>query len=216
MYAYAIIFFVVICTGVVYFAATTYENFDSTIPESGQSEPIQNEKPKLTCIVSSENGDTYCVRDTNKQVQAAALLSRIAAKGQLLIDSILKKYPDDPIGKQLQENFDATAIKEVMPNSAYTAFTQNKGETIEFCLTQKKDQEDVEGLIPEHTLMFVFLHEISHLANKSIGHGPEFWAIFRKILVFAREFKIHEPLDYKLKNKEYCGTKISDNPYFDM
>ena len=64
--------------------------------------------------------------------------------------------------------------------------------------------------------MFVALHELSHIATKSIGHTTEFWNNFKFILKEAVKIKIYEPVNYKKKPKNYCGMKITDNPYYDM
>ena len=70
-------------------------------------------------------------------------------------------------------------------------------------------------MIDEHTLMFVAIHELSHVMTKSIGHKTEFWENFKFLLGCAKESGIHEPEDYKKKPQEYCSMNISDNPYFD-
>ena len=73
-----------------------------------------------------------------------------------------------------------------------------------------------ENLIDESTLMFVAIHELSHVMTKSIGHNSEFWENFKFLLENAKEFGIHQPVDYKEKPREYCGMKIHDNPYYDL
>ena len=70
-------------------------------------------------------------------------------------------------------------------------------------------------MIDEHTLMFVALHELSHIATKSIGHKTEFWDNFKFLLQNAKESGVHVPEDYKKKPIEYCGMEIKDNPYYD-
>ena len=63
--------------------------------------------------------------------------------------------------------------------------------------------------------MFVTLHELSHIATKSIGHKSEFWDNFKFLLQEAKVAGIHDPVDYKKAPQEYCGMKIHDNPYYD-
>ena len=70
-------------------------------------------------------------------------------------------------------------------------------------------------MIDEHTLMLVAIHELSHIATKSIGHKTEFWDNFKFLLENAKEAGIHTPKDYKKKPVEYCGMDIKDNPYYD-
>ena len=45
--------------------------------------------------------------------------------------------------------------------------------------------------------MFVTLHELSHIATKTIGHKSEFWENFKFLLQQAKEAGIHNPVDYK-------------------
>jgi predicted metal-dependent hydrolase len=66
------------------------------------------------------------------------------------------------------------------------------------------------------TLTFVGIHEIAHIMTKSVGHKDEFWNNFKFLLENAKEGGIYEPVDYKLKPREYCGMNITDNPYFDL
>jgi predicted metal-dependent hydrolase len=63
--------------------------------------------------------------------------------------------------------------------------------------------------------MFVAIHELSHIATKSIGHKTEFWDNFKFLLENAKQAGIHSPTDYKKKPVEYCGMDIKDNPYYD-
>ena len=78
-----------------------------------------------------------------------------------------------------------------------------------------KDKKDLNQLIEPNTLMFVAIHEMSHLASKTIGHNDEFWTNFKFLLTEAVSIQIYTPIDYKKDNKEYCGMQIKDNPFFD-
>ena len=70
-------------------------------------------------------------------------------------------------------------------------------------------------MIDENTLTFVALHEMSHLATKSIGHKDEFWENFKFLIEQANKINIYTPVDYEKQKAEYCGMTIKDNPYFD-
>ena len=103
---------------------------------------------------------------------------------------------------------------ETLPTSEFTAYSENKGEKIAFCLNKEKHNN--EELIDERTLTFVAIHELAHVASKSIGHKSEFWENFKFLLENAKEAGIHEPVDYSKKPQEYCGMQIHDNPYYDL
>jgi predicted metal-dependent hydrolase len=102
---------------------------------------------------------------------------------------------------------------ETLPTSKFTAYSENKGEKIAFCLNKEKQENEV--LIDESTLTFVAIHELSHVMTKSIGHKSDFWENFKFLLEQAKEANIHNPVDYKAAPREYCGMKIHDNPYYD-
>ena len=82
-----------------------------------------------------------------------------------------------------------------------------------FCLNNKKNGNK---LIDMNTLMYVALHEISHIATKSVGHTDEFWQNFKFFIEQAAVINIYKPIDYKKTPAQYCGMDITDNPYFDI
>ena len=169
---------------------------------------------ELKCIISGKNGNTFCVRERNKIQEAADLLARVTDKATQLVNLLNTKYPDKDSVKRLVDGYNPNTIKETLPNSKHTAYTENKKQ-MSFCLNVKKNDENGE-LIDEHTLMFVTLHEMAHISCKSIGHKSEFWENFRFLLEEAKIAGIHEPVDYSKEPKEYCSQKINDNPYFEL
>ena len=168
---------------------------------------------QLKCIVSTVDGNKYCVREREKVKQAADLLAKMTEKCKELVAYVGKKYPEQENVKRLVDGFNPKKIMETLPTSSYTAYSENKGEKLAFCLNKKK--EDNNNLIDESTLLFVAIHELSHIMTKSIGHKSEFWANFKFLLENAKEAGIHTPVDYKKSPQEYCGMKIHDNPYYD-
>ncbi len=168
---------------------------------------------QLKCIVSDEDGNKYCVRERSKIDDAADLLAKTTQKCKDLVKYMENKYPEMESVKRLVEGFNPKSIMETLPTSKFTAYSENKGEKIAFCLN--KDKHDNENLIDESTLTFVAIHELSHVMTKSIGHKSEFWQNFKFLLENAKEAGIHQPVDYKQQPKEYCGMKIHDNPYYD-
>lgn len=168
---------------------------------------------QLKCIVSHVDGNKYCVRERNKLQAAADLLATITEKCKKLVEYVGQKYADQPNVKRLVAGYNPHKVSETLPTSAYTAYSENKGEKLAFCLNKSKTEN--ENLIDENTLMFVAIHELSHIATQSIGHKSEFWENFKFLLEKAKESGIHNPVDYKKEPKEYCGMKIHDSPYFD-
>jgi len=168
---------------------------------------------QLKCIVSTVDGNKYCVRDRSKLKESADLLANVTAKCKQLVNYMKEKYPDNATVKRLVTGYNPQKIMETLPTSKHTAYSENKGEKIAFCLNPTKEDED--NLIDEHTLMFVAIHELSHVCTKSVGHKDEFWKNFKILLNNAKDAGIHYPKDYKRKPTNYCGMTIHDNPYYD-
>jgi hypothetical protein len=167
----------------------------------------------LKCIISNVDGNTYCVRERAKLELASDLLARVTQKCKDLVNYVYKKYPDDEDVQRLKKNFNPTKISETLPTSEHTAYSENKGEKIAFCLNTTKEGNK---LIDLNTLTFVAIHELSHVMTKTEGHKQVFWQNFKFLLENAKEANIYQPVDYKKKPKEYCGMKITDNPYYDL
>ena len=173
---------------------------------------LDSDSFQLKCVVSTVDGNKYCVRERANLKKAADLLAKVTDKCKYLVKYVSEKYPEKDGVQRLVNGYNPQKVMETLPTSQYTAYSENKGEKIAFCLSPKKG--DTDNLIDEHTLTFVAIHELSHVMTKSIGHKTEFWDNFKFLLGCAKEKGIHEPEDYKKKPKEYCSMKISDNPYF--
>ena len=111
------------------------------------------------------------------------------------------------------QKFNPTKISETLPTSEYTAYSENKGEKLAFCLDKRKNGTT---LIDINTLTFVAIHELAHIMTKTEGHKQEFWENFKFLLEQAKAANIYQPVDYKKNNEPYCGMDITDNPYYDL
>ena len=167
----------------------------------------------LKCIISDVDGKKYCVRERRKLEMAADMLAQTTGNMQKLVDHCYEKFPDRSNVQRLKDGFNPKTIQETLPTSEYTAYSENKGEKIAFCLDRKKGGKG--GLIDPNTLMFVAIHELAHVASESIGHTDEFWKNFKFLLIEAEKISIYKPIDYKSEPEEYCGMDITDNPYYD-
>ena len=169
---------------------------------------------QLKCIISNKDNNTYCVRERNKINEAADLLAETTINMKKLVKHLKEKYPERENVKRLSSKFNPTKIKETLPTSEYTAYSENKGEKLAFCLNKEKNGSG--KLIDINTLTFVALHELSHIATKSIGHTTEFWNNFKFILKEAVKKNLYNPINYKENPTSYCSMKITDNPYYDL
>ena len=167
----------------------------------------------LKCIISSKDGNRYCVRERLKLELAADLLASVTGKCKDMVKYMNEKHPDDDRTKRLVSGFNPKKINETLPTSELTAYSENKGEKLAFCLNTTKDGDK---LIDINTLTFVALHELSHIMTVSIGHKQEFWENFKFLLQNAKDAGIYIPVDYKKKPQQYCSMTINDNPYYDL
>ena len=173
----------------------------------------ESELFSLKCVISTVDGNKYCVRDRAQVNEAADLLAQATKKCKELVGYVGKKYPDDPDVKRLLEGFNPQKISETLPTSELTAYSENKGEKLAFCLSKSKNSVT---LIDINTLTFVALHELSHIMTKSVGHKQDFWQNFKFLLENAKAANIYQPVDYKKNPQGYCGMTITDNPYYDL
>ena len=193
------IFNIVIIIFIIIVASKLYFNSDSF---------------NLRCIISDVNGNKYCVRDRNKLELAADRLAHVNNNLNKLVNHLSKKYPEKENVQRLVNGYNPKKIYETLPTSEFTAYSENKGEKLAFCLDTEKNSKG--RLIDMNTLMYVALHEVSHIATKSIGHNDEFWNNFKFMITEAKEINIYNPVDYKKEPARYCGMNISDNPYYDV
>lgn len=167
----------------------------------------------LKCIIASKDGNRYCVREREKLHSAANLLASVTEKMKQMVKYMKEKHPSDPRTIRLAEGFNPQKISETLPTSELTAYSENKGEKLAFCLNKTKYEDN---LIDLNTLTFVALHELSHIMTESVGHKQDFWQNFKFLLENAKDAGIYNPVDYKKNPREYCGLKINDNPYYDL
>lgn len=175
----------------------------------------ESEHYNLKCIISDVDGERYCVRERSKLKLAADLLAQTTDKCKKLVLYVGDKYPDDENVLRLVEKFNPKVISETLPTSEYTAYSENKGEKVAFCLNKKKDGSD-DTLIDLNTLTFVAIHELSHVMTEQEGHTLVFWQNFKFLLENAVDAGLYDPVDYKKKPKEYCSMMITDSPLYNL
>ena len=161
----------------------------------------------LTCMTSPLDNETYCVRQRDNTEQAIQLLSKMNMKLKELVLYVKKKYPDNDAVKRLVERYNPKRVIEISPLSQHTAYSENKGEKLAFCFNKKRN---IHSEMTElNTLVFVGIHELSHIASITQGHGDEFWDNFKFLLenthqkTIAVEAKIYKPENYNKNNVDY-------------
>uniref|UniRef100_A0A6C0BXC5 WLM domain-containing protein n=1 Tax=viral metagenome TaxID=1070528 RepID=A0A6C0BXC5_9ZZZZ len=172
-----------------------------------------SEYSQLKCIISNVDGNKYCVRERDKLELAADRLATVNTRMKKVVEHCGGSYKNQDNVKRLVKGYNPKKIYETLPTSKYTAYSENKGEKLAFCL----DTEKTKGtLIDMNTLTFVALHGLAHVATLSVGHTEEFWNNFKFLLQEAKKIGIYDPVNYKKEPARYCGMNIDDNPYYEL
>lgn len=190
--------------------------------------------------VKARNGNRYLVRNLSDKQQAADTLGEMSDRFSKLVNYVdthdklkmwsvyvdknpgmykqeseikektkqkaYKKFCDDI--KRLVKNYNPNVLSENTPDSKFTSYSENKGQKIVFCMREKSNNK----LVDLNTMMFVGLHELSHLMTRTVGHDDEFWSNFKIILRIAIRLGIYKCQDFEKESKAYCGTRITDSP----
>ena len=166
-------------------------------------------QPKNIIKKTSKNDNIeYLVSDLENSQEAAEKLSSINTKLIKLIDSLDINERNGI--KRLKNRYNPYKLVETEENSKYTSYSLNKGEKIALCIRKKGDNTIFEN---ENTVIFVAIHELSHIMTKSVGHEKEFWENMAFLLEKATELDIYDPVDYNENNTDYCGMEITTTPY---
>jgi len=162
---------------------------------------------------STVDGREYRVRDLPDKQEAANLLANLRLSLGKLMDSLSQSYPNKPQVQRLVQNFraDPDRFLESTPDAEHTSYSVNKGESVHFCLRQR---DGTENLVNQDVMMFVALHEMSHMITKTIGHDPEFWNNFGWLIKEAEQRNLYKPVDFKNHPVAYCGVSITDSPSY--
>ena len=174
---------------------------------------MKDSKYPVALTKSNVDGEMYLVRNLPDKQDAADRLARVRGRLLKLREYLKKKYYDKKFVKQMIDNFDCSAqrFSESTPDAQYTSYSVNKGEQIFMCLRQRDTQE---RLVQENIIVFVALHEMSHVGTSSIGHTPEFWNHFAWLLQQAEATGVYEYTNFAAHPVEYCGVHITDSPKY--
>jgi predicted transcriptional regulator len=170
-------------------------------------------KYEMAYVESTVDNKKYLVRNMKDKEEAANRMAKIRSKLLRLMKHLEQTYKDRPFVKQIVKNFDANPERftESTPDASYTSYSVNKGEKIFMCLRQRDEEEN---LVDDNILVFVALHEMSHIGTSSIGHTKEFWNHFAWLLEKAEKLDIYTYQDFAAHPVEYCGVFITDSPKY--
>jgi len=161
----------------------------------------------LIKVKSNIDNEEYTVQLKDDAREAADLIAIIKNKLKTLLEHLEKTYgSSDSRVEMLKDNYRPDKVSEGVDTPGYTSYSINKGEQIVLCLRDKDKLMDI------NTMTFVVLHEFAHLGTESIGHTEEFWTNFKWILEESINIGIYTRQDFKNKNVDYCGIKITSTP----
>ena len=184
-------------------------------------------------LVSIQVGGTsYRVQeDLENPHSAAELMDRLSKMASNIIHHVKHTYIVDPKGikkirpefvqrvrtgiRNLEKNFKPKNLIENLPDhfDKDTSYVVDKGEVFAICLRDVHNNNSLT--IDMNEMVFVLVHEMSHLFTTSYGHEFEFWANFRFLLNEVVNMGLHVPVNYKMQKKPYCGNHISYSPLYD-
>jgi len=155
----------------------------------------------------------YTVRDPTdtKTVENLKHLSKITTD----LFSIIQDNPKYASHKGLRRIVDRfkcpdgiCRIQELSyENYGHVAYSEDKGGLIGMCMIHEGKHVD------ENTMVFVYLHELSHIMSQKYGHDKEFWNNFQFLLEIAINHRLYTYEPYHKLNVTYCGHPIEFTPY---
>ena len=161
----------------------------------------------LSLIESSIDNQKYLVRNLKDNKEAANKLAQLSQSLSSLVDAVKSNKKKDGVDR-LVDNFNPQNITENIPGSMYVAYSVNKGEELSICLREK----DTEKFMDQNTIIFVAIHELSHIMSVDTGHTKEFWDNMKFLLEEASKIGVYSPVDYANNPVKYCGIDITDSP----
>lgn len=162
------------------------------------------EKSAKIDVVSTVNNKKYAVIQTGDYVAAADMLASLEDKAREFIAAAAEKYHNDKTIKRIQKYWTGT-ISEI-PQSDTIAYALEKRDLF-MCV------RDNAGNIQQlDDLLFVLLHELSHVMNSTYGHDASFWKQFKKTLEMANKLGYLPYKNYDDYSVQVCGKTINSNP----
>ena len=164
----------------------------------------------LVKIKSPVDNDYYWVIDKNDKLKAANTLANIKINMKKLVSYLQQNQNEFPENmsyiKDLIKRTKTINIMETPQDEKYTSYTVNKGERVNMCIRSKI----IENIHDMNTLMYVAIHEFSHVACPEYGHTPLFKKIFKFLLERSIEINIYKAVDYRVNQQSYCGMIINE------
>ena len=170
---------------------------------------IYNKNKNVTVLKSTNDNRKYRLLDLPGKEKCMEILVQLN-KNVIQLLSYVKNEEMEGI-QDLLDNYRPDSLCENLENRSLQAYSLNKGE--EICLCLREPENELEIIDDMNTLMFVLVHELSHLMTDDIGHTNKFWNNMAYLLKKASEINLYTPINYSVTPVMYCGVKIDETPY---
>ena len=167
----------------------------------------------MTFVKSTIDNKYYMIRNLPDKMTAVNLLATLRNNVLRLKQELenkkhteYKEYKD--YINQLSNRINDVTISENNNKDETTAYSVNKGEELVLCLRSKQNLNQFHDI---NTLMYVVLHEISHIACPEYNHTPLFKKIFAFFTEISIKLNIYSKTNYNANPVEYCGITITDS-----
>lgn len=170
--------------------------------------------PDMTYVKSDIDNNYYLVRNEPDKEKAANTLASIRTDIISLSDNLYSNKDKDENKEYkeyittLHDKIKDIILTESTQDSEYTSYSINKGEQIVFCLRVKNELSELHD---KNLVMYVVLHEISHVACPEYGHGPLFQKIFAFLTKNAINIQLYQKIDFDKNPQLYCGLQITSS-----
>ena len=170
---------------------------------------------------SSIDGNKYYVHNKHEDMQLAAdIFAKIDKSINNFLNLLYEKYKNSDnykrreVAELMMTRYHTASLRENSPLNVDkdTSYTINKGDIIAICIRSGINY----GIHDIQTIMFVVLHELTHLAIKAYDHPDEFWQVFKFVLEESESMNIYISPNYALHPVEYCGITINYSPRWDF
>tara|TARA_B100002051_G_C16499672_1_gene517211 strand:- start:66 stop:608 length:543 start_codon:yes stop_codon:yes gene_type:complete len=152
------------------------------------------------------NKQKYCINE-NSDNSKYNILTLVDKNFEKIIKYLETEHPNKDVTKSLVKRYkNKTKMSELLNKTKNIAFSKNKGEEVSICLDDKN--------LDINVLMFIAIHELSHIGTDEIGHTDTFWENMKFLLECAIKLDIYIPQDYSKFPVTFCGYEIESSPLY--
>jgi hypothetical protein len=166
---------------------------------------------EATYLRSNITNKEYLVQNLTHKEEATKLLGTVEQRINTFknhLKSNITSYPDfQPYIKQFCDRIKNLVLIENPPDGKYTSYTVNKGDEIALCLRSRYTHQ----IHDINLIMYVVLHELSHVACPEQDHTELFKKIFKFFLGVAISLGLYVHINYAVNPHEYCGLIIRED-----